>query len=66
VLRARAARLAGLAAAALAVNHGLPHGYNLDLQEENPVLYQALLDTLDDLLQQACDALDNEQEASAA
>ena len=49
VLRARAARLAGLLAAALSVNHGLPHGYNLDLQEENPLLYQALGDTLDSI-----------------
>ncbi len=49
VLRARAARLAGLAAAALAVNHGLPSGYSLDLQEENPVYYQALRDALEAL-----------------
>ncbi len=49
VLRARAARVAGLLAAALGVNHGLPSGYNLDLQEENPLYYQALLDTLESL-----------------
>ncbi len=49
VLRARAARVAGLAAAALGINHGLPHGYNLDLQEENPVLYQALSDALESI-----------------
>ena len=44
VLRARAARAAGLAAGYLAVSKGLPYGYNLDLQEGNPLLYQALLD----------------------
>ncbi len=49
VARARAARITGLLAAALAINHGLPHGYNLDLQEENPILYQALRDTLETL-----------------
>ncbi|AEM38622.1 Argininosuccinate lyase [Pyrolobus fumarii 1A] len=49
IARARAARVAGLLAAALGVNHGLPHGYNLDLQEENPVLYQALTETLETL-----------------
>jgi argininosuccinate lyase len=47
VLRARAARAAGLAAAALAVNHGLPSGYNLDLQEENPIYYQVLLEAVE-------------------
>ncbi len=49
IARARAARVTGLLAAALSINHGLPHGYNLDLQEENPIIYQALRDTLDTL-----------------
>jgi signal transduction histidine kinase/DNA-binding response OmpR family regulator len=35
-------------------------------REEDTLSAAALLDTLDDLLQQACDALDNEQEVSAA
>lgn len=44
VLRARAARAAGLAAGLLAVQKGLPYGYNLDLQEANPILYSILRD----------------------
>ncbi|GAB6148738.1 lyase family protein [Stetteria hydrogenophila] len=44
VLRARAARAAGLAAGVLAVQKGLPYGYNLDLQEANPLLYTLLRD----------------------
>lgn len=44
VLRARAARAAGLAAGLLAVQKGLPYGYNLDLQEANPLLYSLLRD----------------------
>ena len=44
VLRARAARAAGLAAGLLAIQKGLPYGYNLDLQEANPLLYMILRD----------------------
>jgi len=44
VLRARAARAAGLLAGLLAVQKGLPSGYSLDLQEANPVLYMLLGD----------------------
>ncbi|ABM80176.1 lyase family protein [Hyperthermus butylicus] len=44
VLRARAARAAGLAAGLLAIQKGLPYGYNLDLQEANPLLYTILRD----------------------
>ena len=44
VLRARAARAAGLVASLLAIQKGLPYGYNLDLQEANPVIYAVLRD----------------------
>jgi len=44
VLRARAARGAGLLAGLLAVQKGLPSGYSLDLQEANPLLYTLLED----------------------
>ncbi len=57
VLRARAARAAGLLSGLLGVQKGLPSGYSLDLQEANPLLYQVLRDAeeaasvLADLLQ---------------
>jgi len=47
VLRARAARAAGYAVAMLGVMHGLPYGYNLDLQEANPLMYSVLSDAID-------------------
>ena len=47
VLRARAARAAGLAAGLLAVQKGIPYGYNLDLQEANPLLYTLLRDVVE-------------------
>ncbi|ALL00423.1 Argininosuccinate lyase [Pyrodictium delaneyi] len=47
VLRARAARAAGLAAGLLAIQKGLPYGYNLDLQEANPLLYTLLRDAVE-------------------
>ena len=47
VLRARAARAAGLLAGLLGVQKGLPSGYSLDLQEANPLLYTLLRDAAD-------------------
>jgi len=47
VLRARAARVAGYALGVLAIMHGLPYIYNLDLQEANPLLYTALSDAVE-------------------
>ncbi|MET1101171.1 MAG: lyase family protein [Pyrodictiaceae archaeon] len=47
VLRARAARVAGYAVGALAIMHGLPYTYNLDLQEANLLLYNSLRDAIE-------------------
>ncbi len=47
VLRARAAKVAGYAAGALTIMHGLPYIYNLDLQEANPLLYASLRDAIE-------------------